>query len=132
MRVGVFIDGQNITIGARYAFGTGNMHPLLLGRAIAGDCDLVEIRYATGIPDNDIDPGPFIREDTQKEINREAKELRARGKWEAIAHALDAPLRNLRQHSVRRRDDRLRQSDATAWRLRATTTRTSMRSRGAE
>lgn len=56
MRVGVFIDGQNITIGARYAFGHGNMHPLLLGRALAGDCDLVEIRYATGIPDPEVDP----------------------------------------------------------------------------
>ena len=55
MRVGVFIDGQNITIGSRYAFGHGNMHPLLLGRAIAGDCELVEIRYATGIPDPEVD-----------------------------------------------------------------------------
>ena len=56
-RVGVFIDGQNITIGARYAFGgTGNMHPLLLGRALAGDGELVEIRYATGIPDKAVDP----------------------------------------------------------------------------
>lgn len=55
MRVGVFIDGQNITIGARYAFGHGNMHPLLLGRAIAGECELVEIRYATGIPDPEVD-----------------------------------------------------------------------------
>lgn len=62
MRVGVFIDGQNITIGARYAFGHGNMHPLLLGRALAGECDLVEIRYATGIPDPDVDPGRYENE----------------------------------------------------------------------
>ena len=55
MRVGVFIDGQNVTIGARYAFGQGNMHPLLLARALAGDHELVEVRYATGIPDPDID-----------------------------------------------------------------------------
>lgn len=55
MRVGVFIDGQNVTIGARYAFGHGNMHPLLLGRALAGDCELVEIRYATGIPNPEVD-----------------------------------------------------------------------------
>lgn len=61
MRVGVFIDGQNVTIGARYAFGreegangTGNMHPLLLGRTLAGECDLVEIRYVTGIPSPDV------------------------------------------------------------------------------
>lgn len=55
MRVGVFIDGQNVTIGARYAFGRGNMHPLLLARALAGEHELVEVRYATGIPDPDID-----------------------------------------------------------------------------
>lgn len=55
MRVGVFIDGQNVTIGARYAFGQGNMHPLLLARALAGEHELVEVRYATGIPDPDID-----------------------------------------------------------------------------
>lgn len=55
MRVGVFIDGQNVTIGARYAFGQGNMHPLLLARALAGDHELVEVRYATGIPDPEID-----------------------------------------------------------------------------
>jgi len=56
MRVGVFIDGQNVTIGARYAFGHGNMHPLLLARALAGSNDLVEVRYATGIPSAAVDP----------------------------------------------------------------------------
>lgn len=56
MRVGVFIDGQNITIGARYAFGHGNMHPLLLARELAGDEELVEVRYATGIPQASVDP----------------------------------------------------------------------------
>lgn len=58
----MFIDGQNITIGARYAFGHGNMHPLLLGRALAGDDELVEIRYATGIPDEDVDRDRFESE----------------------------------------------------------------------
>lgn len=51
----MFIDGQNVTIGARYAFGHGNMHPLLLGRELAGDDELVEIRYVTGIPSADVD-----------------------------------------------------------------------------
>ena len=59
MRVGVFIDGQNITIGARYAFGHGNMHPLLLARELAGADDLVEVRYATGIPTADNDRKRF-------------------------------------------------------------------------
>jgi len=56
VRVGVFIDGQNITIGARYAFGHGNLHPLLLARALAPGREIVEVRYATGIPSPDIDP----------------------------------------------------------------------------
>ena len=51
----MFIDGQNVTIGARYAFGHGNMHPLLLGRELAGDAELVEIRYVIGIPSPDVD-----------------------------------------------------------------------------
>jgi len=59
MRVGVFIDGQNVTIGARYAFGHGNMHPLLLARALAeslgAEVELVEVRYATGIPQQEVD-----------------------------------------------------------------------------
>lgn len=32
------------------------MHPLLLARALAGDDELVEVRYATGIPSPEIDP----------------------------------------------------------------------------
>lgn len=58
-RVGVFIDGQNVTIGARYAFDDsphGYMHPLLLARSLAGRGTLVEVRYATGIPSPDVDP----------------------------------------------------------------------------
>jgi len=62
VRVGVFIDGQNVTIGARYAFGHGNMHPLLLGRALAGEDQLVEVRYATGIPDPEVDSDRFETE----------------------------------------------------------------------
>lgn len=60
MRVGVFIDGQNVTIGARYAFGHDNMHPLLLARELADlvsdQAELVEVRYATGIPQVEVDP----------------------------------------------------------------------------
>jgi hypothetical protein len=36
-----------------------------------------------------IDPGPFIREDTQEEISAKAAELRKRGEWGALAHAMD-------------------------------------------
>lgn len=38
------------------------MHPLLLGRALAGECDLVEIRYVTGIPNPDVDRDRWEKE----------------------------------------------------------------------
>jgi len=56
MRTGVFIDGQNITIGSRHVFGHPHMHPLLLARELASDSELVEVRYATGIPTVEVDP----------------------------------------------------------------------------
>lgn len=95
MRVGVFIDGQNVTIGARYAFGreegangTGNMHPLLLGRALAGDCDLVEIRYVTGIPSPDVDRDRWEAERRRHDLMAATdvvvleKPLRYRWQWD--------------------------------------------------
>ncbi len=108
-RVGVFIDGQNITIGARYAFGeqdadgrrpTGNMHPLLLGRALAGDDELVEIRYATGIPDVEVDPDRAESEARRHELMRRTdvvvleRTLRYRWEWEIQ----DRDLPNPRKH----------------------------------
>ena len=99
--VGVFIDGQNITIGARYAFGgSGNMHPLLLGRALAGDGRLAEIRYATGIPDHNIDPERATAERRRHELMRQTdvvvleRTLRYRWEWEIR----DRDLPNPRKH----------------------------------
>lgn len=88
MRVGVFIDGQNVTIGGRYAFGGGNMHPLLLGRALAGACDLAEIRYVTGIPDEDVDPERYEIERRRHDLMAATdvvvleKPLRYRWEWD--------------------------------------------------
>ncbi len=97
MRVGVFIDGQNVTIGARYAFGHGNMHPLLLGRALAGDCDLVEIRYATGIPNPDVDPDGHERQRRRHDLMMATdvvvleKMLRYRWEWSVQDRDLGDP-----------------------------------------
>ncbi len=97
MRVGVFIDGQNVTIGARYAFGHGNMHPLLLGRALAGEDDLVEIRYATGIPDPDVDPERHAAERRRHELMVTTdvvvleKTLRYRWEWDIRDRDLGDP-----------------------------------------
>ena len=105
-RVGVFIDGQNITIGARYAFGEGrgrdggNMHPLLLGRLLAGDDTLVEIRYATGIPDAEVDEERAENQARRHDLMRETdvvvleRTLRYRWEWEIQ----DRDLPNPRDH----------------------------------
>lgn len=95
-RVGVFIDGQNITIGARYAFGgTGNMHPLLLGRALAGDGELVEIRYATGIPDIKVDQrraeAAKRRHDVIRQTDVVMLERTLRYRWEWQVQDRDLP-----------------------------------------
>ncbi len=97
-RVGVFIDGQNITIGARQAFGgNGNMHPLLLARALAGADDLVEVRYATGIPDAAVDPERAASERrrheliTQSGVTMLERTLRYRSVWEIKDRDLPHP-----------------------------------------
>ncbi len=97
-RVGVFIDGQNITIGARQAFGgTGNMHPLLLARVLAGAECLVEVRYATGIPDPEIDPQRASSERrrhdliTQSGVTVLERTLRYRSVWEIKDRDLPNP-----------------------------------------
>jgi uncharacterized LabA/DUF88 family protein len=117
-RVGVFIDGQNITIGARYAFGEGrgraggNMHPLLLGRALAGDDELVEIRYATGIPDAEVDPTRAASEARRHELMRQTdvvvleRTLRYRWEWEIQDRDLPNPRKfpeDVRQARVKSR-----------------------------
>ncbi len=113
MRVGVFIDGQNITIGARHAFGgPGHVHPLLLGRALAGDDELVEIRYATGIPDADIDPERSIRAARRHDLIRRTDvrvlERTLRYRWEWAVRDRDLP-------NPRGRDGEVRQARVEAW-----------------
>lgn len=47
-RVMVFIDGQNLVKALKYAF-RARVHPVLLGRHLAGGRDLAEVRYYSGI-----------------------------------------------------------------------------------
>lgn len=100
MRVGVFIDGQNVTIGCRYAFGHGNVHPLLLARELAGDGDLVEVRYATGIPDPAVDAERFETERRRHELMLATdvvvleKPLRYRWEWMIRDRSLPNPHRH--------------------------------------
>jgi len=115
-RVAVFIDGQNVTIGARYAFSrsdndrarskeakggsgrnTGNMHPLILGRALAGSDTLVEIRYATGIPDAEFDLDRAASQRRRHDLIQQTgvvvleRTLRYRAQWEVRDRDLPNP-----------------------------------------
>ncbi len=49
-RVGVFIDGQNLFKAVHRRYRT-RVHPLLLGRELAGRRELVSVRYYSGIHD---------------------------------------------------------------------------------
>lgn len=51
-RVSVFIDGQNLFKAVNRRFGA-RVHPLLLGRELAGDRQLAAVRYYSGIHDRD-------------------------------------------------------------------------------
>ncbi len=48
MSVMVFIDGQNLVKALQRSFRT-RVHPVLLGRHLAGDREIVEIRYYSGV-----------------------------------------------------------------------------------
>ena len=114
MRVGVFIDGQNVTIGARYAFGHGNMHPLLLARALAGRHELAEVRYVTGIPAADVNPERYDAERRRHDLMVATdvvvleRALRYRWEWDIRDRDLPDPrdhkrdVRQARVQSVQR------------------------------
>ena len=106
MRVGVFIDGQNVTIGARYAFGHGDMHPLLLARELAGGNDLVEVRYATGMPtyeqDRDTHEAQRRRHDLMLATDVVVLERPLRYRWEWSIRDRDLPNPYKHQGEVRR------------------------------
>lgn len=99
-RVGVFIDGQNVTIGARYAFDDsphGYMHPLLLARSLAGDGTLVEVRYATGIPAPEVDPQRYEEQRRRHDLMALSdvvvleRHLRYRWEWDIRERDLGDP-----------------------------------------
>jgi uncharacterized LabA/DUF88 family protein len=71
------------------------MHPLLLGRALAGDDQLVEIRYATGIPDLRVDPhraeAARRRHDLIRQTDVVLLERTLRYRWEWMVQDRDLP-----------------------------------------
>jgi len=55
-RAAVCIDGWNLHRGCERAFGFGQVHPLELGRALAGQRELDSVHYFIGVPDSRVDP----------------------------------------------------------------------------
>lgn len=76
------------------------MHPLLLARALAGDDELVEVRYATGIPSLDVDPKGHQTQRRRHELMVATdvvvleKPLRYRWEWSIRDRDLGPPQKN--------------------------------------
>lgn len=76
------------------------MHPLLLARALAGDDELVEVRYATGIPSPDVDPERYETERRRHDVMVATdvvvleKPLRYRWEWSIRDRDLGKPHKN--------------------------------------
>jgi len=107
----VFIDGWNLHRACERAFDHGQIHPLLLGRELAGNRPLGGVRYYMGMPD------PRIEESGGKERQRQidfmaktgvvtvTRKLRYRWEWKLDKWSLPHP----RDH-----EGETRKGDATA------------------
>ena len=84
-RVHVFIDGQNLFKGVNRMF-RGRLHPLLLARELAGDRQLLETHYYSGIHDADENRSMFElvrrRHDLIRQTGVEVTERTLRYHWE--------------------------------------------------
>jgi len=73
------------------------MHPLLLARALAGSDQLVEVRYATGIPSREIDPKGYKAQRRRHDLMVSTdvvvleKPLRYRWEWSIRDKKLGSP-----------------------------------------
>lgn len=91
-RVSVFIDGQNLFKAVNRRYGA-RVHPLLLGRELAGDRELATVRYYSGIHD--------------REENSSMHELVRRRHELMIRTGVEVTERTLRYHWEWKIDDRL-------------------------
>jgi len=87
-RVIVFIDGWNLHRACERAFGGhGPIHPLLLGRRLAGPRQLSSVRYFIGVPDSRVEKDNAAFRTRQLEFMAKTgvqvfpKKLRYRHEW---------------------------------------------------
>jgi len=87
------------------------MHPLLLARALAGDNELVEVRYATGIPSPEVDADRYQQQRRRHDLMVATDVV-----------VLEKPLRYRWEWSIRDRDlgpPQKRQGDVTKARVKS-------------
>lgn len=96
-RVAVFVDGWNLHRGCERAFGFGQVHPLLLGRELAGERKLEAVRYFIGVPDSRVEADNAQRRNRQLDFMEKTgvavmrKKLRYRWEWRFDKYDLPDP-----------------------------------------
>lgn len=100
-RVIVFIDGWNLHRGCERAFGGhGPVHPVLLGRRLAGRRTLSAVRYYIGVPDSRVEKENAAFRTRQLEFMAKTgvqvfpKNLRYRHEWKFNKWNLPDPRRH--------------------------------------
>jgi len=99
-RVAVFIDGWNLHRSCERAFGHGQIHPLLLGRALAGDREVAKVVYFIGVPDPRVDKENAQKRKRQLAVMEEtgvrvsARKLRYRWEWKLDKRSMPHPAKH--------------------------------------
>lgn len=96
----MFIDGWNLHRGCERAFGHGPVHPLLLGRVLAGSRNLHSVEYHIGVPDSRVDPDAAgertrqLRFMADTGVIVEPRKLRYRWEWKIDKWSLPHPAKS--------------------------------------
>lgn len=98
--VAVFIDGWNLHRSCERAFGHGQIHPLLLGRELAGDRNLERVGYFIGVPDHRVDKPSAQKRTRQLAVMEEtgirvvARKLKYRWEWKLDKWSMPHPAKH--------------------------------------
>lgn len=98
--VAVFIDGWNLHRSCERAFDHGQVHPLLLGRQLAGDRNLARVSYFIGVPDHRVDK-PSAQKRTRQlavmeatGVRVSARKLKYRWEWKLDKWSMPHPAKH--------------------------------------
>lgn len=100
-RAAVFIDGWNLHRSCERAFTHGQVHPLTLGRVLAGSRELDVVEYHIGVPDSRVDPDSARQRTRQLRFMSdtgvivEPRKLKYRWEWKIDKWSLPHPGRHV-------------------------------------